>query len=64
MKEIVFEMYLKLKDKKHSGETIFFINSISNLSEHNLYFFDKGLRDKKCVVIIPTFESVGNSFIA
>ena len=56
VKEIVFKIYMELKKRESkSGHTVFFVDTISNLSEQNLYFFDKGLRDKKCTVIIPTF---------
>ncbi len=47
-------MYIYLEENPNFQVFLFIVDSLTDLDEHNIYCFEKGLKGKKFVAIIGT----------
>ena len=50
-------MYIYLEENPHHEMVVFIAKDITDLSEHNLYCFEKALKKKKFVSVMCTFAT-------
>jgi hypothetical protein len=50
-------MYIYLEENPQYGLVVFVVNSITDLDEHNIYCFEKGLKGKRFVVVLCTVSN-------
>jgi len=60
IRDLVLQMYIYLEEHPHHEMVVFIARDITDLSEHNLYCFEKALKKKKFVSIMCTFSTFEN----
>jgi hypothetical protein len=57
VREIVLQIYMFLEENPELYVGVFICQQVTDLSEENIYLFEKGLKGKRFVVIAPTCET-------
>lgn len=60
VREIVLHMYIYLQENPQLQLVVFIADSITDLDEKNIGCFQRGLRNKKFVAVLSTFNSFQN----